>query len=438
MLNALDTPRIAIVGGGWAGLATAVGLTQKNRRLRLYEAARCWGGRARTLELEGKQVDNGQHILLGAYSETLNLMRRVGVDPDQALMRKPLDLHSTSGLRLRRAPLPSPLHMVVALLGASGLSWSEKFAALHFAQHCRRIRYQLDQDETLLAFLQRMNQPERLCRELWEPLCVSALNTPIDHASAQVFLHVLRDSLGATPQASDLLLPRKTLGAVFPDAAAKHLAASGQALYLGRAVRQIAYIDGRFRIEDDEFDAVVLAVAPQHAADLLPQRPELDKLREQFGAFSYEPIYTCYLQYASGTLPAAMFGFNQGLVQWAFDRGTLDGHRGLIAAVISARGAHQDLDRVDLAARVDPERFRQAFGAGVEQLDTLVAQQTVTIAKLMEIAPAGTVDPTPSLYNLTMYLMAALLAIALVANALMKPVDAKHYMAAEAPVAGVR
>jgi MFS family permease len=89
----------------------------------------------------------------------------------------------------------------------------------------------------------------------------------------------------------------------------------------------------------------------------------------------------------------------------------------------------------DLATRVDPERFRAAFGAGVEQLDALVSQQTVTIAKLMEIAPPGTVDPTPSLYNLTMYLMAALLAIALVANALMKPVAARHHMAGEAPAA---
>ena len=87
----------------------------------------------------------------------------------------------------------------------------------------------------------------------------------------------------------------------------------------------------------------------------------------------------------------------------------------------------------DLATTVDPERFRAAFGAGVEQLDALVSQQTVTIAKLMEIAPPGTVDPTPSLYNLTMYLMAALLAIALVANALMKPVAARHHMAGEAP-----
>jgi hypothetical protein len=82
----------------------------------------------------------------------------------------------------------------------------------------------------------------------------------------------------------------------------------------------------------------------------------------------------------------------------------------------------------DLVTRIDAARFQQAFGAGVEQLDTLVAQQTVTIAKLMEIAPPGTVDPTPSLYNLTMYLMATLLAIALVANALMAPVHAKHHM----------
>jgi hypothetical protein len=88
----------------------------------------------------------------------------------------------------------------------------------------------------------------------------------------------------------------------------------------------------------------------------------------------------------------------------------------------------------DLAPRMDPERFRQAFGAGVDQLDALIAQQTVTIAKLMEIAPVGTVDPTPSLYNLTMYLMAALLAIALLANALMAPVDTRHHMAdAEQP-----
>jgi len=82
----------------------------------------------------------------------------------------------------------------------------------------------------------------------------------------------------------------------------------------------------------------------------------------------------------------------------------------------------------DLTARVDPQAFAAAFGAGLDQLSLLVENQTVTIAKLMEIAPPATVDPTSSLYNTTMYLMAALLAIALAANALMRPVDEKHHM----------
>jgi len=82
----------------------------------------------------------------------------------------------------------------------------------------------------------------------------------------------------------------------------------------------------------------------------------------------------------------------------------------------------------DLVGRVDPASFAAAFGAGVDQLDALVAAQTVTIAKLMEIAPPGTTDPTSSIYNMTMYLMAGLLGIALVANALMRPVHPRHYL----------
>jgi hypothetical protein len=82
----------------------------------------------------------------------------------------------------------------------------------------------------------------------------------------------------------------------------------------------------------------------------------------------------------------------------------------------------------DLVSRIDPSAFQARFGAGIDQLDALVAAKTVTIASLMEIAPAGTVDPTSSLYNNTMYLMALLLLIGLVANATMKPVNKRHYL----------
>ena len=85
----------------------------------------------------------------------------------------------------------------------------------------------------------------------------------------------------------------------------------------------------------------------------------------------------------------------------------------------------------DLVARIDPAAFAEAFGAGIDQLPALIEAKTVTIASLMDIAPAGTVDPTPNLYNSTMYLMALLLAIALVSNALMRPVHPRHHMTEE-------
>jgi|TARA_B110000196_G_scaffold316467_1_gene327863 hypothetical protein len=82
----------------------------------------------------------------------------------------------------------------------------------------------------------------------------------------------------------------------------------------------------------------------------------------------------------------------------------------------------------DLVTKVDPAEFQRVFGAGLDQLDVLVEQKTVTIAKLMEVVPVGTVDPTSGVYNTTMYLMAALLGIALISNALMRPVDTKHHI----------
>lgn len=85
----------------------------------------------------------------------------------------------------------------------------------------------------------------------------------------------------------------------------------------------------------------------------------------------------------------------------------------------------------DLVATIDPQRFAEHFGAPLSQLDALVAQNSVTIARLMEIAPPGTSDPTSGLYNSTMILMALLLAIALVSNALMKPVDPRHHIKEE-------
>lgn len=85
----------------------------------------------------------------------------------------------------------------------------------------------------------------------------------------------------------------------------------------------------------------------------------------------------------------------------------------------------------EMAAKISPEKFAETFGAGIGQLDLLIEKKTVTLAKLLEIAPPGTIDPTPGLYNSTMYLMAFLLFLALISNALMKPVHSSHHMEGE-------
>ena len=97
-------------------------------------------------------------------------------------------------------------------------------------------------------------------------------------------------------------------------------------------------------------------------------------------------------------------------------------------AITSLRDSASTTAINNLSATVDPATFRSTFGAGIDQLEQLVNQNTVTIANLMEIAPPGTIDPTSGLYNTTMYLMAALLGIALLANATIKPVNAKHHI----------
>jgi predicted NAD/FAD-binding protein len=112
----------------------------------------------------------------------------------------------------------------------------------------------------------------------------------------------------------------------------------------------------------DAFSGVIIASGPQHAAALLEHFPEAAPSAALIQALEYEPIVTCYLQYAEQvTLPAPMLGFNGGIVQWVFDRGRLGGPKGLLAAVISASGPHGELARGALEEAVERE-LRAALG----------------------------------------------------------------------------
>lgn len=355
--------QVAVIGGGYAGLAAAVTLAQQGVPVTLFEAGKQLGGRARGVESHGLMLDNGQHILLGAYRETLRLMAITGTNPDD-VARLPLELAVPGHFELKTPRLPAPLHLLAGLLRARGLTWGERLDAIRFALMLRLQEFQLKQDESVASLFARHRQGGNIVRLLWEPLCLAALNTPLTKASAQVFLNVLRDSFSHARSDSDLVLPRVDLSTLFPLKASAYIQNHGGTLHANARIRNLERDGADFVLEWDggkeAFSHVICATAPQHALPLLAGLQKLASTTRLISSFSYQPIATVYLQYPDSVrLPRPMLGMSGGHAHWVFDRGQTHLSPGLLAAVISAEGAYQDLAPEQLAAAIDMELKRE-------------------------------------------------------------------------------
>ena len=161
-MDSILTKHVAVIGGGCAGLAAATRLAQQGIAVILFETSSTLGGRARGVQWKGRALDNGQHILLGAYSETLRLLDLAGADQTSVLLRTPLQLTILNEFSLRASPcLPAPLHILAGLLTATGLSVSERLAAIRFMAWLQFINFKLAQDETLQNLLAPKTQPTK-------------------------------------------------------------------------------------------------------------------------------------------------------------------------------------------------------------------------------------------------------------------------------------
>ncbi|RFO98976.1 desaturase [Rhodoferax lacus] len=344
--------QVAVVGGGWAGMAAAVTATEAGHRVTVFEATRTWGGRARAMPTtlpDGSAVllDNGQHILIGAYADTLALMRTVGVDPKQALLRLPLTLLFPDGLGLQLPDWPMPLDVLGGIWSARGWSVADKWSLLRTTSSWQMAGFRCATATTVTDLCRGL--APKVIQTLIEPLCVSALNTPPERSSGQVFLRVLKDSLLSGRGSSNLLLPRTDLSALFPDAAAAWLGQRGASLRPGCRVEQLellspAQAPSQWRVNDEAFDAVLWATSPSVASQLLGQArgeaaPALQAWALTASQLQHEGIATVYLQAGSTRLPQPMLALRSSAecpAQFVFDRGQLDGPAGLLAFVVSA------------------------------------------------------------------------------------------------------
>lgn len=342
--------KIAIVGAGWAGCAAAVEATRLGHQVTLFEAARTAGGRARrvmaTLNGAPLALDNGQHILIGAYSETLRLMRDLGADESAAFLRLPLTMQFPDGSGLKLPNWPAPLDALAGILTAGGWPWADKWSLLKVALGWQLSGFQCAPEKSVLDLCRGL--AAGAMASLIEPLCVSALNTPAERASGQVFLRVLRDSLFAASGGSNLLLPRQNLSALLPDAALAWLAQQGGVLRLGVRVQSIMAANSAAHSgwlintanSRETFERVILACPPNEAARLVESAAvAADDWLVQARRLQHEALCTVYAQAPGVRLKQAMLALRAGPnepAQFVFDKGQLNGPAGLLAFVISA------------------------------------------------------------------------------------------------------
>jgi squalene-associated FAD-dependent desaturase len=340
-MAAAGTPKkleVAVVGAGWAGLAAAIEATRAGARVTVHEMAPAAGGRARDVVWHGRVLDNGSHICIGAYVETLRLLAIVGVDEAATFDRRPLTLVDCAGRGLRMRPGAPLVAFARAVLTRRGWSWRERIALLAIAARWRRAGFRCDPAVTVAALTASL--PEAVRAEFIEPLCVAALNTPAHEASGAVFLRVLQAALAESEGGADLLLPRVPLGNVLPAPALAWLGNAGAVVRLARRVDRIVRVGEAWEVDGERFDRVVVASSAVEAARLLAD--VAPAWAQRATSLRHEPIATVYARSEGAVLPeplVALHADDARPAQFVFDLGQLGREPGLLAFVISGASA---------------------------------------------------------------------------------------------------
>ncbi|TCT04881.1 hydroxysqualene dehydroxylase HpnE [Paralcaligenes ureilyticus] len=380
--------KIAVIGAGWAGLSAAIYLQRSGHQPVVFEAARTLGGRARSVQSPplNATIDNGQHILLGAYTETWALMRELQIPLESRLQRLRLSLQAADGsFRLKAALLPAPLHLLGGILVARGLSVTERVRLITLMQNLRDRGWVVPASATVGDWLRAGRQSDSVVRRFWRPLCLATLNTPIEQACAQLLANVLRDSLGGARGACDIMLPRVRLSELWPTRAAEKLD-----LRYGQAVRHLNRLSTHVEVEGERFDAALIATNAPSALRLLKHDAPSsagDAYLTQLAALRYNPIVTVTLELERAWKPPApmlmLYDYPEKCQfgQWLFDGSVaenpskkipgpgptrtnprIEGQRSMLTVVISDARSLEQHAQADIVAGILEQMREQIQG----------------------------------------------------------------------------
>ncbi|HEX5475273.1 MAG TPA: hydroxysqualene dehydroxylase HpnE [Vicinamibacterales bacterium] len=358
-------PDAVVIGGGVAGLAAACALAEAGARVLVLEARGTLGGRATAFRDRetGELVDNGQHVLLGCYTETFRLLRRIGAEQNvrvQPALEVPfLDVAGRRSV-LRCPSWPSPFHLLAGVMGWRALTWSDRLRVLALAPALLKMQRGAEvatDAETVAAWLARHGQRGRIREWLWEPLAVAALNQSPEEAAARPFTRVLARMFGGAPGSASLALPTVPLHEMYATPARRFLEARGGEVRLHALARvrvereRVAGVDVR---GESIASGTVIASVPWHDIRTLftGKVAPLVRLLASADALASRPIVTVNLWYDRAVMDDPFVGLPGRATQWVFDKRQAFGERASHLSLVSSdAGALVSRSTADLVAQ---------------------------------------------------------------------------------------
>ncbi|MEM9400444.1 MAG: hydroxysqualene dehydroxylase HpnE [Verrucomicrobiota bacterium] len=319
--------RIAVIGGGFSGIAAATRLSRAGHVVELFEAKPYIGGRAHSYKdaKSSLTLDNGQHILMGCYHSAMELIDHLAVRDKldcQPVIRVPYHSLDQGSSELAASDLPSPLHMLSALINFKEFSWMDRLAIMFFGI-ALRVKPQPASTQTVEEWLKTEYQTFNAQRVLWEPLCIAALNEPISTASARLFHAVLKQSLFGNKTDSTFYFSKVGLGELLMPEAEIMLTATGGKIHQSTTVRKMDF-SPKCHIkqittdkgQDDSFDCYISTLQPKALARLLPEE---SSLKQDVQQITSSPIISVHLILDKKILDVPFVGLLDSPVQWIFD-----------------------------------------------------------------------------------------------------------------------
>lgn len=353
-------PVIVIIGGGFAGLAAAAALAGAGRRVLLLERRSTLGGRAYSFtdRVTGATVDNGQHLMMGCYHETLAFLERIGASGKLRIQQSPrVDFLDDRGNRASFIcpRLPAPLHVAAGLMGLRSIGWRDRLPALRVGLALRLPdgdRAQLG-DLTVREWLARLGQTERMQRRFWNPLALATLNETPDRASADMLARVIEEGFLRAHRDSQIVISRVGLSELYTHDAERYIESHGGEVRINAEVAEIE-IEGpraigvRLKSGERIKTASVVSTTPPAALGRM-LRPEVIERYEVFrnlARFESSPIVSINLWYDEPVMDGEFACLLEGRIEWVFNKNAIAGknedrqHLALVAS-----GAHSLADR---------------------------------------------------------------------------------------------